>query len=220
MGDDPSAAGYARAIGRTCKGVGVTFSDHHLGADATQDSVETELARLNDDPQIHGIMILEPLPDQINGHRLIDHLNPAKDVDGVHPLNAGRLSAQKSPYFVPATPAGAIRLLEEADVEFKGKQIRKGDKIVMWYLSGNRDENTIDNADEFIIDRSNPRHHSSFGFGVHRCMGNRLAEMQLRILWEEIMQRFSFVELVGEPERVQSNFVRGFATMPVKLHPL
>ena len=116
------------------------------------------------------------------------------------------------------TPLMHMRRTATRDVEFKGKQIRKGDKIVMWYLSGNRDENTIDNADEFIIDRSNPRHHSSFGFGVHRCMGNRLAEMQLRILWEEIMQRFSFV--VGEPERVQSNFVRGFATMPVKLHPL
>lgn len=118
------------------------------------------------------------------------------------------------------TPLMHMRRTATRDVEFKGKQIRKGDKIVMWYLSGNRDENTIDNADEFIIDRSNPRHHSSFGFGVHRCMGNLLAEMQLRILWEEIMQRFSFVELVGEPERVQSNFVRGFATMPVKLHPL
>jgi cytochrome P450 len=118
------------------------------------------------------------------------------------------------------TPLMHMRRTATRDVEFKGKQIRKGDKIVMWYLSGNRDENTIDNADEFIIDRSNPRRHSSFGFGVHRCMGNRLAEMQLRILWEEIMQRFSFVELVGEPERVQSNFVRGFATMPVKLHPL
>jgi len=118
------------------------------------------------------------------------------------------------------TPLMHMRRTATRDVEFKGKQIRKGDKIVMWYLSGNRDENTIDSADEFIIDRSNPRHHSSFGFGVHRCMGNRLAEMQLRILWEEIMQRFSFVELVGEPERVQSNFVRGFATMPVKLHPL
>jgi cytochrome P450 len=118
------------------------------------------------------------------------------------------------------TPLMHMRRTATRDVEFKGKQIRKGDKIVMWYLSGNRDENTIDKADEFIIDRANPRHHSSFGFGLHRCMGNRLAEMQLRILWEEIMQRFSFVELVGEPERVQSNFVRGFDTMPVKLHPL
>ena len=90
----------------------------------------------------------------------------------------------------------------------------------MWYVSGNRDESAIDNADEFIIDRKNPRHHISFGFGIHRCMGNRLAEMQLRILWEEIMQRFHMVEVVGEPQRVRSNFVRGYASLPVRLHPL
>ncbi|RLA43879.1 MAG: cytochrome P450 [Gammaproteobacteria bacterium] len=118
------------------------------------------------------------------------------------------------------TPLMHMRRTATQDIEFQGKQIRKGDKVVMWYISGNRDESTIDKADEFIIDRANPRHHSSFGFGVHRCMGNRLAEMQLRVLWEEIMQRFKFVELVGDPKRVQSNFVRGFETMPVKLHPL
>ncbi|HRJ41592.1 MAG: bifunctional 5,10-methylenetetrahydrofolate dehydrogenase/5,10-methenyltetrahydrofolate cyclohydrolase [Caldilineaceae bacterium] len=121
VGDDASVAGYARAIERTCAGAGVAFAARVLAQEASQEAVEAEIAQLNRDPQVHGIMILEPLPDQINGHRLIDHLNPAKDVDGVHPLNAGRLSAQKKPYFVPATPAGAIRLLEEAGVEFKGK---------------------------------------------------------------------------------------------------
>ena len=75
-------------------------------------------------------------------------------------------------------------------------------------------------SDEFIIDRKNARHHLSFGFGIHRCMGNRLAEMQLRVLWEEILKRFSMVEVVGEPERVQSSFVRGYATLPVVLHPV
>ncbi len=118
------------------------------------------------------------------------------------------------------TPLMHMRRTATRDIEFQGQQIKKGDKLVMWYLSGNRDESSIDKADDFIIDRANPRHHISFGFGVHRCMGNRLAEMQLRILWEEIMKRFSFVELVGEPERVQSNFVRGFADLPVKLHSL
>jgi cytochrome P450 len=118
------------------------------------------------------------------------------------------------------TPLAHMRRTATRDVEFKGKQIRKGDKVVMWYLSGNRDETAIEQADEFIIDRKNPRHHISFGFGIHRCMGNRLAEMQLRILWEEIMSRFSFVEVMGEPERVRSNFVRGYKTLPVRLHPL
>lgn len=121
VGDDASAAGYARAIERACNGVGVAFSAHILPQDTTQEAVEAKIAQLNSDPGVHGIMILEPLPEQISGHRLIDHLNPAKDVDGVHPLNAGHLSAQKAPCFVPATPAGAIRLLEEAGVEFKGK---------------------------------------------------------------------------------------------------
>tara|TARA_R110001592_G_scaffold363371_1_gene685556 strand:- start:175510 stop:176751 length:1242 start_codon:yes stop_codon:yes gene_type:complete len=118
------------------------------------------------------------------------------------------------------TPLAHMRRIATRDIELGGKQIRKGDKVVMWYISGNRDETAIEQADEFIIDRKNPRHHISFGFGIHRCMGNRLAEMQLRILWEEIMARFSRVEVVGEPERVRSNFVRGYKTLPVRLHPL
>jgi cytochrome P450 len=118
------------------------------------------------------------------------------------------------------TPLAHMRRIATRDVELGGKLIRKGDKVVMWYISGNRDETAIDQADEFIIDRKNPRHHISFGFGIHRCMGNRLAEMQLRILWEEIMARFSWVEVVGEPQRVRSNFVHGYKTLPVRLHPL
>jgi len=118
------------------------------------------------------------------------------------------------------TPLLHMRRTAKRDVEFGGKTIRAGDKVVMWYVSGNRDERAIENADSFIIDRANPRHHVSFGFGIHRCMGNRLGEMQLRVLWEEIMQRFSFVEVMGEPERVRSNFVRGYKTLPVRLHPL
>ncbi len=116
------------------------------------------------------------------------------------------------------TPLAHMRRTASRGTMLNGKQIRKGDKVVMWYISGNRDESVIDRADEFIIDRSNPRHHIAFGFGVHRCMGYRLAEMQLRVLWEEIMQRFSMVEVVGEPERVQSNFFRGFKSLPVRVH--
>ena len=116
------------------------------------------------------------------------------------------------------TPLMHMRRLATRDVELGGKTIRAGDKVVMWYVSGNRDESAIDNPDAFIIDRANPRYHLSFGFGIHRCMGNRLGEMQLRILWEEILQRFEHVEMVGEPERVQSNFVRGYTHLPVVLH--
>lgn len=118
------------------------------------------------------------------------------------------------------TPLAFMRRTATRDLEFRGQQLRKGDKIAMWYVSGNRDERVIPDPDRFWIDRPNARHHLSFGFGLHRCMGNRLAEMQLRVLWEEIMQRFSFVEVVGEPERVQSSFVRGYASLPVKLHTI
>jgi cytochrome P450 len=116
------------------------------------------------------------------------------------------------------TPLMHMRRLANKDVELGGKTIRKGDKVVMWYLSGNHDERAIHNPNSFIIDRDNPRFHLSFGFGIHRCMGNRLGEMQLRILWEELLSRFSHVEVVGEPVRVQSNIVRGFESMPVILH--
>ena len=118
------------------------------------------------------------------------------------------------------TPLAFMRSTATRDLEFRGQQLRKGDKIAMWYVSGNRDERVIPDPNRFWIDRPNARHHLSFGFGLHRCMGNRLAEMQLRVLWEEIMQRFSFVGVVGEPERVQSSFVRGYASLPVKLHTI
>ena len=117
------------------------------------------------------------------------------------------------------TPLTHMRRTALEDVELGGKTIRKGDKVVMWYISGNRDETVIEHADDFIIDRANPRHHVSFGFGIHRCMGNRLAEMQLRVLWEEIMKRFRQVEVVGPEQRVHSNFVRGYTELPVVLHP-
>lgn len=118
------------------------------------------------------------------------------------------------------TPLSHMRRTAAVDTELGGKQISKGDKVVMWYVSGNRDGDAIDRPDEFIIDRKNARHHLSFGFGIHRCMGNRLAEMQLRILWEEILQRFHTIELVGEPVRVRSNFVKGYAELPVRVHPV
>ncbi|MBW2446128.1 MAG: cytochrome P450 [Deltaproteobacteria bacterium] len=118
------------------------------------------------------------------------------------------------------TPLAHMRRTATRDTELAGKQIKKGDKVVMWYVSGNRDESMIDRANEFLIDRKDARQHLSFGWGVHFCMGSRLAEMQLRILWEEIGVRFREVEVVGEPVRVRSNFVKGFTELPVRVHPL
>jgi cytochrome P450 len=91
--------------------------------------------------------------------------------------------------------------------------------MIMWFLSGKRDESVFPDEDRLIIDRENARQHVSFGFGVHRCMGNRLAEMQLRVLWEKIQKRFGKVELVGEVKRQPNNFIRGIPDVPVVLHP-
>ena len=113
------------------------------------------------------------------------------------------------------TPLAHMRRTCLADTEVGGKLIKKGDKVVMWYVSGNRDEGVIANPDAFLIDRDRARHHLSFGFGIHRCLGNRLAEMQLRIVWEEILKRFPRIEVVGEPKRVFSSFVKGYETLPV-----
>jgi len=118
------------------------------------------------------------------------------------------------------TPLAHMRRTCVKDYELGGQQIKAGDKVIMWYVSGNRDERAIENPEAFLIDRKRARQHLSFGFGIHRCMGNRLGEMQLRILWEEIQKRFHMVEVVGEPVRVPSNFVHGFTELPVRLHPL
>ena len=117
------------------------------------------------------------------------------------------------------TPLPHMRRTATEDFVLNDKTIKKGDQVIMWYASGNRDDAAIENSHEFIIDRPKARQHLSFGFGIHRCMGNRVAELQLRIMWEEIMKRFKFVEVVGEVKRLPSNFVLGITEMPVKVHP-
>jgi len=114
------------------------------------------------------------------------------------------------------TPLAYMRRTAKEDVEFQGKQIKKGDKVVMWYVSGNRDETKIENADALLIDRARARQHMSFGFGIHRCMGNRVGEMQVRVLWEEILKRFERVEMVRDPIRVNSSFVMGYSEVMVR----
>jgi cytochrome P450 len=115
------------------------------------------------------------------------------------------------------TPLAHMRRTALKDIEFRGKTFKKGDKVVMWYVSGNRDEEVIDRPYEFVIDRARPRAHLSFGFGIHRCVGIRLAELQLKIIWEEILKRFNNIEVVGEPKRVYSSFVKGYETLPVRI---
>ncbi len=116
------------------------------------------------------------------------------------------------------TPLAYMRRTATRDVELGGETIKAGDKVLMWYVSGNRDETVIERPNDFVIDRPNARHHLSFGFGIHRCVGNRLAEMQLRIVWEEILKRGLDLEVLGEPKRVRSSFVKGYETLQVRIN--
>jgi cytochrome P450 len=115
------------------------------------------------------------------------------------------------------TPLAYMKRRAKEDIELRGQKIKRGDKIAMWYVSGNRDTTAIPDADRFMIDRPNARHHLSFGFGIHRCVGNRLAELQIKTLWEELLKRYPRIDVVGEPTRVPSSFVNGYLTLPVKI---
>jgi len=115
------------------------------------------------------------------------------------------------------TPLAYMRRTAKRDVELRGKTIREGDKVLMWYVSGNRDEEVIENPNTYWIERPRVRQHLSFGFGIHRCVGNRLAELQLKIIWEEILKRFPEIVVTGEPRRVHSSFVKGYETLPVRI---
>jgi cytochrome P450 len=149
----------------------------------------------------------------ITGSVLALHQNPEQD-----------RKLRENPELIPSmvsetirwqTPLAYMRRRATRDFELGGKTIKEGDKIAMWYVSGNRDEEVIDRPNEYIIDRDRVRQHLSFGFGIHRCVGNRLAELQLKIIWEEILKRFPKIEVTGQPRRVLSSFVKGYESLPV-----
>ena len=129
--------------------------------------------------------------------------------------NPGLIPSMVSETIRWQTPLAHMRRTALQDIEFQGKSIKKGDKVVMWYVSGNRDDTVIERPNDYIIDRENPRRHISFGFGIHRCVGNRLAELQLQIIWEEIFKRFPVIEQVAEPKRTYSTFVKGYEHLHV-----
>ncbi|MFW2335525.1 cytochrome P450, partial [Ilumatobacter sp.] len=115
------------------------------------------------------------------------------------------------------TPLSYMRRTATRDCEVGGKQILKDDQLLLWYISANRDEDVFDDANVVDIERDNADQQLSFGFGIHKCMGSRLAEMQLRILWEEVLDRFERIEVVGEPTRTFSSFVHGYTNLPVTI---
>jgi cytochrome P450 len=146
-------------------------------------------------------------------------MNRFPDEDRKVRANPGLIPTSFVPEIVRwQTPLSHMRRTTKKDTEINGQAIKAGDKVIMWYLSGNRDETVINDPYAFIADRQRPRQHMSFGFGIHRCVGNRLAELQIKILWEEILARFDRIEIVGEPERSYSNFVHGWTKVPVRIH--
>ncbi len=129
--------------------------------------------------------------------------------------NPGLIPSMVSETIRWQTPLAHMSRTATRDVAFGGKTIKKGDKVAMWYVSGNRDETIIENPNAFLIDRERPRQHLSFGFGIHRCVGNRVAELQLTIIWEEILKRFPVIQVIDEPVRTHSSFVKGYESMRV-----
>jgi methylenetetrahydrofolate dehydrogenase (NADP+)/methenyltetrahydrofolate cyclohydrolase len=130
VGDDPASVSYAGMIERTCNATGITFESHSLPADATEDQVVKLVRKLNGSANVHGIIIQQPLPEGIRSAVVIEAMDPAKDVDGAHPLNAGRLARAAfvdrpqdvGPYFVPATPLGGLELLKRFGTAIDGQR--------------------------------------------------------------------------------------------------
>jgi cytochrome P450 len=131
--------------------------------------------------------------------------------------NPGLVESAVSEIIRFVTPVIHMRRTAVHDAQLAGQHIKAGDKVVMWYVSANRDDDAIADPNRLIIDRPRPRQHLSFGFGIHRCVGNRLAELQLKILWEEILKRFPMIEVVEAPKRIYSNFIHGFSSMLVRI---
>ncbi|WP_448659690.1 cytochrome P450 [Sphingomonas sp. CJ99] len=116
------------------------------------------------------------------------------------------------------TPLAHMRRTATADAELMGQQIRAGDKLALWYISANRDETVFGpDADAIRVDRENARRHLAFGWGIHRCVGARLAELQISVLMEEMAKRRLRVNVTGDAERVAGCFVHGYRSLPVEL---
>jgi cytochrome P450 len=197
-------------------------SGNKTGRDLVSLLANNDATRCDDDPQRYfsNIVLLIVAGSDTTRHSITGGLHALNQ----HPAEYEKLRANPAllesavPEFIRwQSPVAYMRRTALEDVEFGGKTIKKGEKLAMWYVSGNRDETAIDRAGEFIIDRARPRQHAAFGFGIHRCLGQRLAEMQLRVVWEEMLRRYPVIEVVGEPRRLRSNFVKGYEYLPVRI---
>ena len=115
------------------------------------------------------------------------------------------------------TPLAHMRRTVLEDTEVDGVHMKKGDKVVLWYLSANRDESVFEDGDSINVERDNARRHLSFGYGIHRCVGARVAELQLTTLLEEMGKRRLRANVLAEPSRVAASFVHGYKTLQVEL---
>ena len=115
------------------------------------------------------------------------------------------------------TPLAHMRRTCTEDTEVFGKTIKKGEKVVLWYLAANHEEEIFPNPHQLDLRRENAKRHIAFGYGIHRCVGARLAELQLRVLLEEMHKRRMRVHVAGDVERVRANFVHGFRKLEVEI---
>lgn len=122
VGDDPASAIYVRGKRKDCEEVGIRSDEHHLPATARQDELMALIARLDADPAVHGILVQLPLPNGLDERAILDAIDPRKDADGFHPFNVGALSIGIPGTPRPCTPAGVMRMLDEAGVDPKGKR--------------------------------------------------------------------------------------------------
>ncbi len=122
VGDDPASATYVASKDKACRSVGITSSLYHYPANITEEALLNAVDFLNEDEDVNGFIVQLPLPKHIHADTILQRINPAKDVDGFHPVNIGRL-ALGLPSYVPATPAGIMLLLEKSGIETKGKHV-------------------------------------------------------------------------------------------------
>ncbi len=196
VGDDPGSAIYVRGKRKDSEEVGIASVEHHLPASATQDELLALVDRLNRDPTVHGILVQLPLPDHVDEQAVLNAISPAKDADGFHPFNVGALSIGIPGVPRPCTPAGIMRLLDEAGVELEGKRA-------------------------LVVGRSNIVGKPMALMLLERHATVTLAHSRTVNLPEEVGRAEVLVAAVGRPELVRGAWIRpGAAVVDVGMNRL